>query len=164
MVGVDAGVIRQLARDLAAAPSAAVYGRIGTTTAEFGTLTSWLVDLLNVLYRQPRPAGRRDVHPGGGRSGEHAGASRRSAGGFASDGTGAGCAVCPNPSGELPAVCMAEEIDTPGEGQIRAMITIAGNPAVSTPNAERLDAALAGSRVHGRRRHLRATRPPATPT
>ena len=46
--------------------------------------------------------------------------------------------------GELPAVCLAEEIDTPGEGQIRAMITIAGNPAVSTPNAERLDAALAG--------------------
>jgi anaerobic selenocysteine-containing dehydrogenase len=44
--------------------------------------------------------------------------------------------------GELPAACLAEEIETPGEGQVRALITVAGNPAVSTPNSERLAAAL----------------------
>ena len=57
--------------------------------------------------------------------------------------------------GELPAVCLAEEIDTPGDGQIRAMVTLAGNPVVSTPNADRLDRALASARLHGGRRHLR---------
>ncbi len=46
--------------------------------------------------------------------------------------------------GELPAACLAEEIDTPGEGQIRAMVTVAGNPVLSTPNGDRLDAAMAG--------------------
>ena len=54
--------IRRIARELAAAESAAVYGRIGTCTQEFGTLASWLVDVVNVLDRQPRPRGRRDVH------------------------------------------------------------------------------------------------------
>ena len=50
----------------------------------------------------------------------------------------------PETIGELPAVALAEEIDTPGEGQIRALVTIAGNPVLSTPNSGRLDAALAG--------------------
>src|SRR5690606_23710196 len=44
--------------------------------------------------------------------------------------------------GELPSACLAEEIETPGEGQIRALITICGNPALSAPNSERLDRAL----------------------
>ena len=58
VTGVDADVIRQLARDLAAAPSACVYGRIGTTTALYGTLTSWLVDVLNALTGNlDRPGG-----------------------------------------------------------------------------------------------------------
>src|SRR5204862_8353523 len=46
--------------------------------------------------------------------------------------------------GELPVVCMAEEMDTPGQGQVRALITIGGNPALSTPNSGRLQRALAG--------------------
>ena len=143
VVGVDAGVIRQLAHDLAAAPSAAVYGRIGTTTAEFGTLTSWLVDLLNVCTGNlDRPGGamftRAAVGAANTRGKPQVGRGIR-IGRHRSRVRGLSESL-----GELPAVCMAEEIDTPGEGQIRAMITIAGNPAVSTPNAERLDAALAG--------------------
>ena len=63
--------IRALARELAARRARRVYGRIGTTTAEFGTIASWLVDVLNVLHRQPRPARRGDVHAGRGRRGEH---------------------------------------------------------------------------------------------
>ena len=59
VTGVEAATIRRLARELAAAPSAAVYGRIGTTTAEFGTVASWLVDVLNICTGNlDRPAGR----------------------------------------------------------------------------------------------------------
>src|SRR5690606_19072040 len=50
----------------------------------------------------------------------------------------------PQTMGELPVACLAEEIDTPGQGQIRAMVTVAGNPVLSTPNSDRLDAAMAG--------------------
>jgi anaerobic selenocysteine-containing dehydrogenase len=135
--------IRGLAHDLAAAPSACVYGRIGTTTAEFGTLTSWLVDVLNVL------TGNLD-RPGGAMF------ATAAAGAANSRGTpryGRGVKLHRRRSrvrglgetmGELPVACLAEEIDTPGEGQIRAMLTVGGNPVLSTPNAGRLDAALAG--------------------
>jgi anaerobic selenocysteine-containing dehydrogenase len=140
--GVDPDVIRRLARDLAAAPSACVYGRIGTTTALYGTLTSWLVDVLNAL------TGNLD-RPGGAMF------SRAAAGAANTRGTprvGRGVRLHRRRSrvrgagetlGELPVACLAEEIDTPGEGQIRALVTVAGNPVLSTPNAGRLDAALA---------------------
>ncbi len=142
-VGIAASVIRQLARDLAAAPAAAVYGRIGTTTAEFGTLASWLVDLLNVCTANlDRPGGAMFSRAAAGAAntrgaprvgrGIRLGRRRSRVRGLAES------------LGELPVVCMAEEIDTPGPGQIRAMITIAGNPVLSTPNADRLDAALSG--------------------
>jgi anaerobic selenocysteine-containing dehydrogenase len=48
----------------------------------------------------------------------------------------------PEVFGELPVACLAEEIDTPGDGQVRALITVAGNPLVSTPNSARLAAAM----------------------
>jgi anaerobic selenocysteine-containing dehydrogenase len=140
--GVDPDVIRQLARDLAAAPAACVYGRIGTTTALYGTLTSWLVDVLNAL------TGNLD-RPGGAMF------SRAAAGAANTRGTprvGRGVRLHRRRSrvrglgetlGELPVACLAEEIDTPGAGQIRALVTVAGNPVLSTPNAGRLDAALA---------------------
>ena len=143
VTGLPADAIRRLARELAGAPSACVYGRIGTTTAEFGTLTSWLVDVLNTL------TGNLD-RPGGAMF------TRAAAGASNTRGTpryGRGLKLHRRRSrvrglgetlGELPAACMAEEIDTPGDGQIRAMVTVGGNPVVSTPNAGRLDAALAG--------------------
>jgi len=136
--GVPAVTIERLATDLAAAPTAAVYGRIGTTTAAFGTLASWAVDLLNILTGNlDRPGGamfplgahqnERTPGPGRGfRTGRHA--SR--VGGH------------PEVRSELPVAVLAEEIETPGEGQVRALITVAGNPALSTPNSDRLDAAL----------------------
>ncbi|MGH9228499.1 MAG: molybdopterin oxidoreductase family protein [Acidimicrobiales bacterium] len=141
--GLDAAEIRGLAQDLAAAPTACVYGRIGTTTAEFGTLTSWLVDVLNVLTGNlDRPGGAMFATAAAGaantrgtpRYGRGVKLHRRR-----SRVRGLGETM-----GELPAACLAEEIDTPGEGQIRAMVTVGGNPVLSTPNAGRLDAALAG--------------------
>jgi anaerobic selenocysteine-containing dehydrogenase len=142
VVGVDAATIRGLARDLAAAPSACVYGRIGTTTALYGTLTSWLVDVLNAMTGNlDRPGGAMFPKAAAGagntrgepRVGRGVRIHRRQ-----SRVRGAGETL-----GELPVACLAEEIDTPGEGRVRALVTVAGNPVLSTPNAGRLDAALA---------------------
>jgi anaerobic selenocysteine-containing dehydrogenase len=139
--GIAAGEIRRMARELAAAERAACYGRIGTCTQEFGTLASWLVDVVNVL------TGNLD-REGGAMFTRAAGAQRNSAG---KPGTGKGFRIdrwqsrvrgLPEVFGELPVVCLAEEIETPGEGQVRALITNAGNPVVSTPQSERLDRAF----------------------
>ena len=139
--GVPAPTIRRLASELAAADVACVYGRVGTTTQAFGTVTSWLVDVLNVL------CGGLD-RPGGAMFPTPAAVSSNTRG---EPGRGRGQAIHRWRSrvrglgevlGELPAAAMAEEMETPGEGRIRAMVTIAGNPVVSTPNAGRLAAAL----------------------
>ena len=140
--GIDAGSIREMARELAAAERAAVYGRIGTCTQEFGTLASWLVDVLNAITGNlDREGGAMFTLAAAAQSnstGEPGKGRGLRAGRWASRVRG-----LPETLGELPVACLAEEIDTPGEGQIRAMVTVAGNPAVSTPNAGRLDRALA---------------------
>jgi anaerobic selenocysteine-containing dehydrogenase len=138
---IDAATIRRLARELAAAETAAVYGRIGTCTQEFGTLASWLVDVLNILTGNlDRPGGAMFAKP--------------AAGGATTSGTpGRGRGVklgrrasrvrgLPESYGELPVVCLAEEIDTPGAGQVRALVTVGGNPALSVPNSDRLQRAF----------------------
>lgn len=140
--GIPADTIRQLARELAAAPTAAVYGRIGTCTQEFGTLASWLVDVVNILsgnldkvggamfakgaVGQPSTKGK----PGSGRGFNMGRVTSRASG-------------LPESLGEFPVTALPEEIETEGEGQIRAMITVAGNPVSSNPNTARLDAAIA---------------------
>ncbi|MGW5930225.1 molybdopterin-dependent oxidoreductase [Streptomyces anulatus] len=143
---VDADTITAIARELAAAPTAAVYGRIGSCTVEHGTLASWLVDVLNILTgnldrpggalfplsataRAPRPAepGTRKAVPGKG---------------FALGRWSSRVSGHPEAKGELPIAALAEEIDTPGEGRIRALLVIAANPVLSAPDGDRLDAAL----------------------
>lgn len=139
--GIAAPVIRSIARDLAAAPRSAVYGRIGTCTQAFGTLASWLVDVINVL------TGNLDRE--GGAMFPKAAAGARNTSGAPGHGRGVRLGRwksrvrgLPEVFGELPAACLAEEIDTPGEGQVRALITLAGNPALSAPGSSRLQQAL----------------------
>ncbi len=141
-VGVEAGVIRQLASDLASAPTAAVYGRIGTCTQEFGTLASWLVDVVNLL------SGNLD-RIGGAMFAKGAVGQPSTKG---APGTGRGLSLgrsasrvgnWPKNFGEYPVSALPEEIETPGEGQVRAMIVVGGNPISSNPNFARLDAAIA---------------------
>jgi anaerobic selenocysteine-containing dehydrogenase len=141
--GIGADAIRRMARELAAAEAAAVYGRIGTTTQEFGTLASWLVDVLNVL------TGNLD-RPGGAMF-PLAAAGQRNASG--APGRGRALQIgrwrsrvrgLPETLGELPVAALAEEIETPGGGQVRALVTLAGNPARSTPNSARMERALEG--------------------
>ncbi|GGJ87497.1 molybdopterin-dependent oxidoreductase [Deinococcus aquiradiocola] len=140
--GLAADVIRQLARDFARSESAVAYGRIGLSTQAFGGLCQWLLNALNVLTgnfdRQggamlPRPAFDLLMRA---RRGE------RPLGRFTSRVRG-----LPEFDGELPSAALAEEMDTPatdGGVQVRAFVSIAGNPVLSTPGGERLDAALAG--------------------
>jgi len=131
--GIDAATIRRLARELAAADRAVVYGRMGTTTQAFGTTASWLVDVLNVLTGNlDREGGAMFPRPATGD-----GPRRARIGRWHSRVRGR-----PEVFGELPAACLAEEIQTPGDGQVRALVTLAGNPVVSTPNAGRLAEAL----------------------
>ncbi|MEO8024164.1 molybdopterin oxidoreductase family protein [Polaromonas sp.] len=139
--GIPAETIRSLARQLAGTPRAAVYGRIGTCTQEYGTLASWLVDVLNVL------TGHLD-EPGGAMFPKAAAFAHNTVG---QAGSGRGISTgrhssrvsgAPEVFGELPMTCLAEEIETPGDGQVRALITVASNPVLSSPNGARLAQAL----------------------
>ena len=139
--GLGAETIRRVARELAAAPTAAVYGRIGTTTTEFGSTASWLVDVVNVLTGNlDRPGGSMFPLPvaGGGTTRGKPGSGR----GFSVGRGHSRVSGHPEVMGEYPVGVLAEEIVTPGDGRIRALITVAGNPVLSTPNSTQLDAAL----------------------
>jgi len=139
--GIAADAIRRVARGLAAAPRAAVYARIGTCTQEFGTAASWLVDVINVLTGHlDQPGGAMFTRPATGSPHTRGTAGRGKGVRFGR--RHSRVRQAPEVFGELPAACLAEEIETPGEGQIRGLITIAGNPVLSTPNGRRLDAAL----------------------
>lgn len=138
---VDAGVTRALARELAAAPTAAVYGRIGSCTVPHGTLASWLVDVLNILTGNlDRPGGALFPQAATDRTPRPAGPGR----GFALGRWRSRVSGHPEAKGELPLSALAEEIDTAtAEGApVRALITVAANPVLSAPDGDRLDKAL----------------------
>jgi len=137
--GVSTDDIRMLAREIAAAPTAAVYGRIGTSTVEFGTVGSWLVDVINILTGNlDRPGGA--MFPLGATV--PAPRPPKPGRGFRTGRWYSRVSGHPEALSEFPAAALAEEIDTVGEGQIKAMITIAGNPVLSAPDGDRLDRAL----------------------
>ncbi|MGE2834796.1 molybdopterin-dependent oxidoreductase [Mycobacterium sp. SMC-4] len=140
--GVPADTIRRLATELAAAANPVLYSRIGACTQEFGTLTTWLVFVVNVALGAvdrlggavfPKPAVWSPMFmkpPDQDAPGWRFGRFRSRVRGI------------PEVLGQFPVSCLAEEITTPGDGRIRALITVAGNPAISAPGAGRLDAAL----------------------
>jgi anaerobic selenocysteine-containing dehydrogenase len=133
--GIDADTIRRIARDLAAAEAGICYGRMGVSTQAFGTLCQWLIHMINIvtgnLDREggllfTKPAFDNVANSGRGGFGRHRSRVRG----------------LPEFDRELPAAAMAEEITTPGEGQIHALFTGAGNPVLSTPDGAALDRAL----------------------
>src|SRR5688500_790325 len=135
--GIEPVAIRALARDFAGAPSAVCYGRLGLSVQEFGGLCQWLVNALNLVTGNlDRPGGAMFARPavdvlrfvGRGHIGRWRSRVRD----------------LPEFAGELPCSALAEEIETPGEGRIRALFTVAGNPVLSTPNGARLERALPG--------------------
>jgi anaerobic selenocysteine-containing dehydrogenase len=166
-VGLPAETIVALARDFAQAERPVAYGRVGISMQEFGGLACWLVNVLNAV------TGRLDTEGGAMfakpavevmRIGGALGARRL--GRFRSRVRG-----LPEFASELPVAALAEEIETPGPGQVRALVTHAGNPVLSTPNGGRLDRALAGleffaavdSYVNETTRHAHVILPPTGP-
>ncbi|MEU9333675.1 molybdopterin-dependent oxidoreductase [Streptomyces sp. NPDC048290] len=138
---IDAGTVRVLARELAAAPTAAVYGRIGSCTVPHGTLASWLVDVLNILTGNlDRPGGALFPLAATDRAPRPAGPGH----GFLLGRWHSRVARHPEAKGELPIAALAEEIDTATEhGEpLRALIVSAANPVLSAPDGDRLDKAL----------------------
>jgi anaerobic selenocysteine-containing dehydrogenase len=137
--GIDAEAIRQLARDFAGAKSAVCYGRMGVSTQSFGALCQWLIQLLNIVTGNlDREGGSMFTQPaldalglasGFGQQGSYANRRTRVRG-------------LPEFGSEFPVAALAEEILTPGEGRIRALVTAAGNPVLSTPNGRQLEQAL----------------------
>jgi anaerobic selenocysteine-containing dehydrogenase len=141
ITGIDSDQIRLLAREFASAKSAVCYGRIGVSTQEFGGVCQWLINVLNIVTGNldrmggamfTRPAfdpitAPESLAPRGSFARWHSRVRK-----------------LPEFSGELPVVTLAEEILTEGPGQIKALVTSAGNPVLSTPNGRELDRALAG--------------------
>ncbi|UDY36504.1 molybdopterin oxidoreductase family protein [Dermatobacter hominis] len=144
VTGVPAERIRQLARELAGTERAVLYGRIGTCNQEFGTLASWLVDVVNILTGHLDTVGgamfpRASAWPVTDLPMPELEHGVPNFGRWRSRVRGA-----PEVLGHVPVSCLAEEISTPGEGQIRALFTVAGNPVLSAPEGDHLDAALGG--------------------
>ncbi len=138
LTGIDPAVTRRLAREFADAARGVVYTRVGTCNNAYGTLATWANDLLNIatgrlgveggaMFAEPALDGSQFVKFGGMNG--HARWRSRVRG-------------LPETGCDLPASTLAEEIETPGAGQVRAMVTVAGNPVLSTPNGRRLDAAM----------------------
>jgi anaerobic selenocysteine-containing dehydrogenase len=135
--GIPAEQIRQLARDFAAADKAVCYGRMGISTQSFGTLCHWLVQLINLVTGNlDRVGGALCTEPAldmvSSTSGGHFNRWQSRVSGL------------PEYAGELPVSALAEEMLVEGQGQVRALVTVAGNPVLSTPNGRRLEEALDG--------------------
>jgi anaerobic selenocysteine-containing dehydrogenase len=139
-VGIDAASIRSIAIDFARADRACAYSRVGVCQNDFGPVASWLVEALNVVTGNfdreggaMFPTASADVAPLGRLLvGNHWGRWTSRVRGL------------PEFLGALPSAVMAEEMETPGDGQIRALVCLAGDPVLTTPNGPRLDRALAG--------------------
>lgn len=137
LCAIPAAQIRQLARDFASADKAVCYGRMGVSTQAFGTLCHWLLQLLNLVTGNlDRVGGALCTQPAvdlvAATSGGHFNVWQSRVSGL------------PEYAGELPVSALAEEMLTEGEGQVRALITVAGNPVLSTPNGRQLEQALEG--------------------
>lgn len=141
LTGIDANEIRTLAREFATAESAVCHGRIGVSTQEFGAVCQWLINVLNtVTGNMDRPGGAMFTLPAfDPLSAPESLAPRGGFGRWHSR-----VRQLPEFAGELPVTALAEEILTEGPGQIKALVTYAGNPVLSTPNGRKLDRALAG--------------------
>ncbi len=136
--GLAATEIVALARALADTPRASVYGRIGTTAQAWGTLCSWLVDVINLLsHHLDREGGVLFAEPVVDLTASDRLLGPGSRGRWASLVRGA-----PEVNGELPVATLAEDIEAPGAERVRALLTIAGNPALSAPGADALRHAL----------------------
>jgi anaerobic selenocysteine-containing dehydrogenase len=139
ITGVMREVIEQVAQDLQNHEPAVCYGRMGVSTQAYGAICQWLINLINILTGNfDRRGGVLFTKPAidlvdfASRVGSRGSFRRRKS----------RVHQLPEFGGEMPVATLADEILTPGEGQIKALITIAGNPVLSTPNGRKLEKAL----------------------
>jgi len=168
ITGIESNQIRALAREFAAADSAVCYGRIGLSTQEFGGVCQWLINVLNIVTGNlDRPGGAMFTLPAFDPvTAPESLAARGSFARFHSR-----VRKLPEFSGELPVAALAEEILTEGDGQAKALVTLAGNPVLSTPNGRELDRALASLEfmvsidcyINETTRHAHIILPPTSP-
>lgn len=163
-IGVDK--IKSLASDIALSKKSAVYGRMGTSTVRFGTVSSWLIEIINILTGNlDRQGGTMFPKPA------HIPDKARSRKGFVTGRWKTRVSGAPEVGGEIPVSVMAEEMETPGQGQIKALVTVAGNPVIAIPESERVDRALSGLNfmvsvdfyINETTRHADVILPPASP-
>lgn len=168
ITGIGAEQIRLLAREFAAADGAVCYGRIGVSTQEFGGACQWLINVLNIVTGNlDRPGGAMFTLPAF--DPVTAPQSLAPRGSFAR--WHSRVRKLPEFAGEFPVAALAEEILTEGPGQVKALVTLAGNPVLSTPNGRELDQALSGLEfmvsidcyVNETTRHARIILPPTSP-
>lgn len=139
VTGISAETIHQIATDFVTSPTAVCYGRMGVSTQQFGGLCQWLINVINIVTGNfdeqggamfPMPAvdivGLQAMMGSFGNYDRYRSRVRD----------------LPAFGGELPVATLVEEINTPGAGQIKLLITNAGNPVLSTPNGAQLDSAL----------------------
>ncbi len=138
VAGISAETIERLALQFADARAPVCYSRVGVCVGAHSTLATFATDLLNIVTgRLGREGGPMFTTPAfdvtrvarmGGQDGRARWRSR--------------VRGLPETLGDLPSATLAEEIETPGKGQIRAMVTLAGNPVLSAPNGKRIAAAF----------------------
>ena len=137
--GVEAGDIERLAREFAAAPSAVAYGRVGVCQHQTGSLTHWLINALNLVTgNMDSVGGAMFPKP----PVDLVGLAERLLGKAAWGRYHQRVSGLPELAGELPVAGLADELLTPGAGQVRGMFIYAGNPVLSTPGGARLDEAM----------------------
>lgn len=167
VTAIDAGQIRTVAREFARADSAVCYGRIGVSTQEFGAVCQWLINVLNIVTGNlDRPGGAMFTQPAFDPL--LAPESLAPRGGFAR--RLSRVRKLPEFAGEFPVATLAEEILTEGTGQVKALVTCAGNPVLSTPNGRLLERALSGLEfmasidfyINETTRHAHIILPPST--
>ena len=137
--GIPAAELTRIIDEFTAAPSAVLYGRMGVSVQQYGTICQWAIHLINLLTGNLDRAGGAMfpssavgyVQPGEPSPGHFARYHTR-------------VSKLPEFAGEFPSTALAEEMLTPGEGQIKALYTLAGNPVLSSPNGRQLDSALEG--------------------
>lgn len=166
-LGISAEKIKKLAREMATSNSAVCYARMGASTQIFGGICQWLTNVLNILTGNfDREGGAMFTLP----AFDHVGMTTMQGKGGSFGRRRSRVRNLPEYSGEFPVATMAEEILTEGEGQIKAMVTIAGNPLLSVPNGQQLEKAFSGLEymvavdiyLNETTRHANIILPPAT--
>ena len=143
LTGIEPGTLRRLTRAFAQTPRAVLYGRVGVSTQAFGGLCLWLINGLNLLTGHlDTPGGLMFTSPALDPLATRPGAPVPVYNKYNRFQSRVGHK--PEFMGELPVACLAEEIETTGDGQLRAVVTSCGNPVLSAPNGTRLETALAG--------------------